>query len=129
MAGALVWTGLIFARLRSVQENLWIARDDAVITLSHARNAAEFGSIGVSPGDRVEGFSSPLHFAVAYLVELVADPGFRNVTLIILVLMSAVTGATVAGALHMIARELRVRSPWREAVSYTHLTLPTIPLV
>ncbi|HEX9368396.1 MAG TPA: hypothetical protein VF921_17325, partial [Vicinamibacterales bacterium] len=41
-------------------------RDDAVITLSHARNLVEYGFIGVSPsGERVEGFSAPLQFWIA----------------------------------------------------------------
>ena len=65
MLGGAGFATVVLTRLWSVDEYWWVARDDAVITLSHAKNAADFGSIGVSPGDRVEGFSSPLQFAAA----------------------------------------------------------------
>ena len=49
-----------------VAETRYIDRDDAVITLSHARNLVEYGFVGVSPsGERIEGFSAPLQFFVA----------------------------------------------------------------
>ena len=38
-------------------------RDDALITLSHAKNWVDYGFIGVNPsGGMVEGFSAPLPF-------------------------------------------------------------------
>ncbi len=62
----LLWLALFGFRLAHIPQEFWRWRDDAVITLSHARNFVEFGSIGVSPGgDRVEGFSSPLQFALS----------------------------------------------------------------
>jgi hypothetical protein len=65
IAGALCWILALGSRLALVPVNWWRWRDDAVITLSHAHNFVKFGSIGVSPGDRVEGFSSPLQFIVS----------------------------------------------------------------
>lgn len=65
-------------RLLSVNENWWKWRDDAVITLSHARNALEEGSIGVSPGgDRNEGYSSPLQFALAFIFFALVRSDYR----------------------------------------------------
>lgn len=120
-----MWIGIIFVRLGSVPETLWIARDDAVITLSHARNAADFGSIGVSPGDRTEGFSSPLHFVVAYLPDLVADPGYRALSIWIIVGASAITGAAVATMLRSLALEVGLREAWVSEAAAVVLTAVT----
>lgn len=65
LAGLLSWLIAPGLRLFSVPVSWWRIRDDAVITLSHAQNLVSFGSIGVAPGDRVEGFSSPLQFLLA----------------------------------------------------------------
>src|ERR1700730_10832881 len=52
--------------LKSIPSANYENRDDALITLSHARNLVEFGFIGVSPsGERVEGFSAPAQFWIA----------------------------------------------------------------
>lgn len=81
LALALVWM-----RLSSVDSKLWIARDDAVITFSHARNLVQFGSVGVSAGDRVEGFSSPVQFLLSAGLLALRDTGYRGLSLVILVL-------------------------------------------
>lgn len=79
VAGAVAWCLPFWIRLARVPTAWWIARDDGVITLSHARNLADHGSVGVSPGaDRVEGFSSPLQFAAAAVVERFGDPSARS---------------------------------------------------
>ncbi|MBM3294474.1 MAG: hypothetical protein FJY82_08100 [Candidatus Aminicenantes bacterium] len=63
-AGALFAAIFAFAYGR-IPAPLYENRDDALITLSHARNLAEHGTIGVNPsGERVEGFSSPAQFLV-----------------------------------------------------------------
>ena len=109
LAGAATWLLVLLTRLWSVDESWWIARDDAVISLSHAKNAARFGTIGVSPGgDRVEGFSSPLHFASAYILQLRSDLGYRTLTIVLLVVAVAATGAFVTSAL----RSTAVRLEW-----------------
>ena len=87
-AGAGLFTAPFLARLASVNERWWITRDDGVITLSHARNLVDFGSIGVSPGgDRVEGFSSPLHLATSALVQL--GPGTTDARTISMLILAA----------------------------------------
>jgi hypothetical protein len=54
---------------------LWQFRDDAIITLSHARGLLDTGSVSVSAsGARVSGFSAPLQF----FVFLAASPVFRT---------------------------------------------------
>ena len=56
---------VVFRSFPPVPFSSYAYRDDAVITLSHARNLVDFGSIGVDPaGARVEGFSAPLQFWV-----------------------------------------------------------------
>jgi hypothetical protein len=55
------------------------ARDDAVITLSHARNLVEYGFIGVSPsGERIEGYSAPLQFGIAASVYALHKFDYRT---------------------------------------------------
>lgn len=95
-AGSLIWSLPFLVRLASTNERWWIARDDGVITLSHARNFVEFGTIGVSPGgDRVEGFSSPLHFVVASLVQLVERGDAVVVSMVILGVSLAIAGGVL----------------------------------
>lgn len=67
LAGAAL-AGLIFLAIfawayRGIDPDDYRNRDDGIITVSHARNFVEYGSVGVNPaGERVEGFSSPLQF-------------------------------------------------------------------
>lgn len=68
VAGALYV--LIFEHFAPLPKDAFSYRDDAVITLSHAKNLVEYGSVGIdAAGARVEGFSTPLQFwifALAY---------------------------------------------------------------
>lgn len=63
--------------------NMYQARDDAVITMSHARNLVEYGFIGVNPsGGRVEGYSTPVQFfiyAAAYAVTGIGYVAYSSV--------------------------------------------------
>lgn len=64
--GCAVFFGVFRYHLKAVPTANYENRDDALITLSHARNLVEFGFIGVSPsGERVEGFSAPAQFWIA----------------------------------------------------------------
>lgn len=66
VTGTIAFTGIFYSHLHRVPDTRYVDRDDAVITLSHARNLVEYGFIGVSPsGERVEGFSAPLQFLVS----------------------------------------------------------------
>jgi hypothetical protein len=56
-----------YARLYFSNYDYWQFRDDSVIHLSHAKNLAEFGSIGLSPGDRTEAMSSPLNYILGQI--------------------------------------------------------------
>lgn len=82
-AGAASFWWAFDNQLRSLSPSDYECRDDAVITLSHARNLVEFGFIGVSPsGERVEGFSAPLQFwvgAAAYALTKVDYQTFCRV--------------------------------------------------
>ncbi|MBU3701492.1 MAG: hypothetical protein FGM58_05535 [Acidimicrobiia bacterium] len=90
---SLIALGLAWSGLSTVASDWWLARDDAVITFSHARNLIEFGTVGVSPGDRVEGFSSPLQFLLSAGLLAVHDFGFDSLSLVILAVSLAITGA------------------------------------
>lgn len=62
LAGSL-FVAIFWVGYRSIDGGLYLNRDDGIITVSHARNLIEYGSVGVNPsGDRVEGYSSPLQF-------------------------------------------------------------------
>jgi hypothetical protein len=67
----------IFRSYSPLLKDAYAYRDDAVITLSHARNLVEFGSIGVdASGARVEGFSTPVQFWVFALAYALTHCGF-----------------------------------------------------
>jgi hypothetical protein len=54
-------------------------RDDALVTLSHARGLADIGTVSVSvSGSRVEGYSTPLQFAVASAFYELGGEGYRG---------------------------------------------------
>jgi len=62
-SGAVLWTALAVLVWHLRGSINFADRDDGVITLAHARNFVDHGSISVGRfGDRVFGFSAPLHF-------------------------------------------------------------------
>jgi hypothetical protein len=73
---------LIFKRFAPLPEADYTYRDDAVITLSHAKNLVEYGAIGIdAAGARVEGFSTPLQFwlfVLAYALTHCSYPAFLD---------------------------------------------------
>lgn len=77
LAGFVAWVSTFGYRLASVPVTWWRWRDDAVITLSHSQNLIRFGTIGVSPGDRVEAFSSPLQFLLSSLFFWITKAGYE----------------------------------------------------
>jgi hypothetical protein len=62
----------IYWRVSTAPKGFWQYRDDSVIHLSHAKNFALHGSIGISPGDRTEAMSSPLNFLISQFWFLVS---------------------------------------------------------
>jgi hypothetical protein len=64
-AGVIIWTFLSLYKLNTVPKHWWQYRDDSVIHLSQALNFVQYGSVGVSPGGRVEAVSSPLNFLIS----------------------------------------------------------------
>lgn len=117
---ALLALGLAYLRLASVDSRWWLARDDAVITFSHARNLVRFGSIGVSPGDRVEGFSSPIQFLLSSAVLFVRDLGFGELSLVIIGFCVAGTGAATFVFFSWVAN--RASLPSRQALVVSGLS-------
>ena len=56
---------VLVGRTLFANPDFWKYRDDSVIHLSHAKNFALFGSIGLSAGDRTEAMSSPLNYLIS----------------------------------------------------------------
>lgn len=112
LVGACLFAFVFSYRLSDVPADNYQFRDDAVITLSHARNLVEFGFIGVSPsGERVQGFSAPLQFWIAAAIyrvvpfEYATFLGWQSVvgTLLLgtLVAVLLVAGATNFGVIRL----------------------------
>jgi hypothetical protein len=98
---------LIFcSQLARTPAERYTARDDAVITLSHARNLVEYGFIGASPsGERIEGFSAPLQFLTAAAVYAIAPyeyaTFFRWQTLVGTIALGMAFGALLGSSGHV----------------------------
>ena len=57
--------------------SLYTNRDDGLISFSHGVNWHDYGFIGVSPsGERVEGYSTPVHFFLYYIFYSLFSVGF-----------------------------------------------------
>jgi hypothetical protein len=53
---------------KQIPKHFYEYRDDGIITMSHAKNLADYGSIGINPsGERVEGYSAPGQFLSYYI--------------------------------------------------------------
>lgn len=104
LISTLIWGTAFAVRLATVPGTWWQWRDDAVITLSHSLNWVQFGSVGVSAGDRSEGFSSPLHGLVGAMLYAVAPMGYQSTTLVLLVACVVVSAAAAAVSVFAVAR-------------------------
>jgi hypothetical protein len=98
--GAIAFSLIFRLNLARVPAANYESRDDALITLSHARNLVEYGFIGVSPsGERIEGFSAPLQFMVAGALYAVAPFDYRAFFSWQTAIGTMALGALFAGAL------------------------------
>jgi len=114
-AGFAICAGLAFLlvfkmALRDVPAAAYAARDDGVITLSHARNLVDYGFVGINPsGERIEGFSAPLQFLVFAMVYGFTHVGYATFLAAQTVLSTLLLGAgffrllRAAGADQMVA--------------------------
>lgn len=92
--GGVLFLGVFGLAYNGIDPDLYRNRDDAIITVSHARNLVEYGVIGINPaGERVEGFSSPLQFLIFAplyaALGLHYDPYFVCVAAVSIFLMGA----------------------------------------
>lgn len=79
LAAGLALSWMFQRSLAGVAPQLWLHRDDGVITMSHARNLVDYGFVGVNPsGERVEGFSAPLQFALFALAYAATHVGYAR---------------------------------------------------
>lgn len=101
------WIIIIGYRLFSVPTSWWRWRDDAVITLSHAQNLVNFGTIGISPGDRVEGFSAPLQFLLSSFFFWITGQGYGLFLDLQVFLCIGLAGALIAITSYKILTSMR----------------------
>jgi hypothetical protein len=93
-------------------------RDDALVTLSHARGLADVGTVSVSvSGSRVEGYSTPLQFGVAAAFYELGGDGFRMFLDTQVVVTTMLLGVSVFAL-------LRIAVPRRKPVTTALVTLP-----
>jgi hypothetical protein len=65
LCSALIFASIFALHYAKIPDIDYKDRDDGIITLSHARNFVEYGSISINPsGERIEAFSSPLQFVI-----------------------------------------------------------------
>jgi hypothetical protein len=77
-------------------------RDDALITLSHARGLVDVGTVSVSvSGSRVEGYSTPLQFGLAVAYYGLGGDGYRGFLDAQVALSTMALGAAVFGLLRV----------------------------
>jgi hypothetical protein len=77
-------------------------RDDALVTLSHARGLADVGTVSVSvSGSRVEGYSAPLQFAAASGYYGLGGKGYRGFLDAQVVVTTMLLGVSVFALLRM----------------------------
>ncbi len=98
--GGLVFSWAFERALSVVPPSNYAARDDAVVTLSHARNLVDFGFIGHSPsGERIEGFSAPLQFWTAAAAYAATGAGFGRFLALQTAIGTVLLGVLFAGLL------------------------------
>lgn len=79
IAGGFIFWGMYVLFISRIPSNFYEARDDAVITLSHAKNLVEYGTIGINPaGERIEGFSSPVQFILYWIAYEIYPFSYRE---------------------------------------------------
>jgi hypothetical protein len=101
VVGALGWVAVGTLLLGLRDPSLWRWRDDAVITLSHARGWVELGVPSVSAaGERVEGYSAPLQFFAAALYYRLGGSGWDTFLNVQVLAGFALCGYFVSRLLH-----------------------------
>lgn len=76
--------GLIFLLVfiygyKLIPKNFYEFRDDGIITMSHAKNLADYGAISINPsGERVEGYSTPAQFLSYYFLYSLTGLSFKT---------------------------------------------------
>jgi hypothetical protein len=94
-------------------------RDDALITLGHARGLVDVGTVSVgAAGSRVEGYSAPVQFAVASGFYGLGGDGYRALLDAQVALSTLVLGASILVVLRVAAPR---RCPPAVAVTATML--------
>jgi hypothetical protein len=105
VAGAWVGVYVVFTHVYpddTAAGSAYRYRDDALVTLSHARGLADVGTVSVSvSGSRVEGYSAPLQFAVASVFYGFGGDGYRGFLDVQVVLTTMLLGASVFALLRM----------------------------
>ena len=94
LIGGLIFLAAFYWRYWGIDNHLYHALDDGVITMSHAKNWVDYGFIGLNPsGDRVEGYSAPAQFFIYALAYAATGIGYDLFTHIQTVVCTFMLGA------------------------------------
>jgi hypothetical protein len=121
-----VFFSALWFRLIAANRENWEFRDDSVIHLSHARNFVQFGSIGLSPGDKTEALSSPLNYALSqiwfFIQPETSYQGYLNTyTILVLLIFS--------GSLTFLLKAISESLSERRQILLWTVSLPTVLLI
>lgn len=79
LISALIFLAVFQYGYRQIPPKYYEYRDDGIITLSHAKNLADYGTIGINPsGERVEGYSAPCQFIAYYILYEITGISFKT---------------------------------------------------
>ena len=79
LIGGLIFLGIFLWGYQRIPVDYYENRDDGIITLSHAKNLADYGTVSVNPsGERVEAFSAPTQFFIYYILSLLSQRFVRK---------------------------------------------------
>lgn len=75
----ILFTLIFYFAYSKIPDNTYKYRDDGIITLSHAKNLADYGSISINPsGERIEGYSAPVQFGIYYILYKVFRLSYKK---------------------------------------------------
>ena len=79
LLSGLIFVVFLYSAYFNIGKKSYRLVDDAVITMSHAKNLSDYGFIGVNPsGDRVEGYSAPVQFFVYAAAYELTGIGYKT---------------------------------------------------
>jgi hypothetical protein len=112
-------------RYIGINSDLYMFRDDGIITLSHAKNWVDYGFIGVNPsGGIVEGFSAPLQFLFFSVVYFISGMNYA-----VFMSLMVVTCTLLMGAVYLYFFQLEKKIIFLIALLFSGFLISITPFV